>query len=213
MAVHPARSSISDEHLGGRFQLFDPASFSGSAATLYDYAKSTIVPDANKAGFTAMLDDGRMIGPFNPMFASPDIASAMLALQKAESGKTALGPATRQVVILSTGAIWQAPYELYAHAAEARSVGLSSETINALSRGHPPAALGEDDLTAQRFTLALVGQRQVDDQLFEATRQAFGDKGIFDIIILAGCYQIICSLLNGLAIPPPREGGDDDVQE
>ncbi|WP_420608350.1 carboxymuconolactone decarboxylase family protein [Novosphingopyxis sp.] len=208
MTSDQTHSSAHENDLGGRFPLYDPASFSGSAKTLYDHAISTIVPEAHKAGFTAMLDDGRMIGPFNPMFASPDIATAMLGLQKAESGNTALGPATRQVVILSTGAVWRAPYELYAHTAEARMVGLSSETIEALIRGEPPPELGEADLTAQRFTLALVGRRQVEDDVFEATRRAFGEKGIFDMIILAGCYQIICSLLNALAITAPQDRGD-----
>ena len=212
MATMNTPSPTNTENLGGRFPLYDPASFSDSAKTLYEHANSTIVPEANKAGFIAMLNNGRMIGPFNPMFASPDIAAAMLALQKAEGEKTALGLATRQVVILSTRAVWMAPYELYAHTAEARAVGLSSETIDALVRGEPPAALGDDDLTAQRFTLALVGQRQVDDDLFEAARRAFGEKGIFDMIILAGCYQIICSLLNGIAIPAPQDGGHDDAQ-
>ena len=201
------RSPTDESSLGGRFPLFDPASLTGSAKALYDHASSTIVPEAEKAGYVSRLADGRMIGPFNPMFASPDIATAMLQLQKAESGKTTLGPVTRQVVILSTGAVWQAPYELYAHTAEALAVGLSSETIDALTRGETPAALGEVDLTAQRFTLALVGQHKINDELFEASRRAFGEKGIFDMIILAGCYQIVCSLLNALEIPAPQDRG------
>ena len=74
-----------------------------------------------------MLGDGRLIGPFNSMLSSRDICTAVLALQKAEVAATASSGVTRQGVVLSVGAVLQARYELYAHAAEARSAGLDPE--------------------------------------------------------------------------------------
>ena len=206
-----SQPAVPNDRLGGRFPLYDPASLTGAAKTLYDHARTALVPAANKAGFIAMLDDGRLVGPFNPMLASPEISTAMLELQKVEAAGTSLGKVTRQVVILSVGAIWKAPYELYAHSAEARAVGLSAETIAALTRGDPTPALDDGDLIAQKFTLALVGERKVDDALFTEARDKFGEKGIVDLIVLAGCYQVICSLLNAITIPVPASDGGDDA--
>ena len=206
-----ATAEADTDRLGGRFALYRPESLTGSARKLYEHAQSTIVPESEKAGFTALLADGRLVGPFNPMLASPDICAAVLALQKAEGAATSLSPVTRQVVILSVGAVWKAPYELYAHTAEARSVGLQQDVIDLLVKGETATALAEADQTVQRFTLALVGERQVSDDVFEAAKRALGEKGIVDLILLAGCYQLICSLLNAIAIPVPHEKEDSDA--
>lgn len=198
---------MADSHawLGGRLALRDPAALTGAAQALYDHARERIVPEAEQAGFTAMLADGRFIGPFNAMFASPDICQAVLTLQKVERERTDLDPRTRQVVILSVGAVVAAPYELYAHRAEALAAGLPRDAVDALAAGEDHPDLTLDERTAQRFTLSLVRERRVADDLFAAARAAFGEKGIVDMVVLIGCYQLVCSLLNALAIPAPDD--------
>ena len=58
-----------------------------------------MVPWAKAAGFTAMLDDGRLVGPFNTILESPGIAAEFLALQAAEQKHTTLSKRVREVVI------------------------------------------------------------------------------------------------------------------
>jgi 4-carboxymuconolactone decarboxylase len=191
------------EHLGGRLPLFKPDALTAEQRHLYDDMSANWAPWADKAGFQAKLPDGRWIGPFNPLLLSPVLSQAFLHLQRVEGKGTSLSERVRQVVILTVGAVWGCDYERYAHAAVAREAGLSSAAIEALSAGRPSESLkGEDDV-ARRFALALTAEHRVNDALFEEARQAFNERGIFDLIILAGCYDLVSSVLNAFEIPRP----------
>ncbi|MGD0705392.1 MAG: carboxymuconolactone decarboxylase family protein [Trebonia sp.] len=84
----------------------------------------------------------------NPALLNPGIGSSFLALQAAEEKYTSLDQRTRQVIILTVGAVWQAAYELFAHSAVARHAGLRDEAISALCRGELPGELSEKEQVA-----------------------------------------------------------------
>ena len=108
-------------HVGGRLPLLDPACLTDTQKAVYDRLRATMILWADRSGFQSMTDQGRLIGPFNPVMLSPAIAPAFLDLQDAEQAGTSLGERVRQVVILVVGAVWRAEYEPYAHAAVAAS--------------------------------------------------------------------------------------------
>jgi hypothetical protein len=51
--------------------------------------------------------------------------------------------------------------------------------------------------------LALTAEHRVNGALFEEARQTFKERGVLDLIILAGCYDLVSSLLNAFEIPKP----------
>jgi 4-carboxymuconolactone decarboxylase len=191
------------ERLGGRLPLFKPDALTAEQRLLHDDMTANWAPWADKAGFQAKLPDGRWIGPFNPLLLSPVLSQAFLHLQRVEGKGTSLSERVRQVVILTVGAVWGCDYELYAHEAVAREAGLSSAAIEALSAGRASEHLKGDDDVARRFALALTAEHRVNGALFEEARQAFKERGVLDLIILAGCYDLVSSLLNAFEIPKP----------
>ena len=191
------------EHLGGRTALLEPDALTPQQRTVYDTITTKMVPWAEKAGFKAKLPDGRLIGPFNTVLLSPEMAETFLKLQAVEESHTTLSQRVRQVVILTVGAVFRCDYERYAHSAVAREAGLSDADIAALVQGDAAAGLTYEEDVARRFTAALVGQHRVDDALFEQARGIFHDRGLVDLIILAGSYQLISSLLNAFEVPVP----------
>lgn len=191
------------EHLGGRTALLEPSALTALQRTVYDTINTKMVPWAEKAGFTAKLSDGRLVGPFNTVLLSPEMAEAFLNLQAVEGSNTTLAQRVRQVVILTIGAVFQCDYERYAHAAVAREAGLSDADIAALMQGTPAEGLTHEEEVARRFTATLVTEHRVSDALFEEARQIFNDRGLVDLIILAGSYQLISSLLNAFEVPVP----------
>ncbi len=195
--------SNAEHGLGGRTPLLAPDDLDDEQKKAYATIDEKMVPWAEKSGFKAKLPDGRLIGPFNPILLSPIMGDAFLALQEVEGKSTTLSNRVRQVVILTVGAVWQAEYELYAHAAVAKGLGFSSSAIEALSKGQPDDALKPEELTAQRFALALTEKHRVDAKTFNDARAAFGDRGIVEIVILAGCYHLVSSLLNAFEVPTP----------
>ena len=194
---------MNEEHLGGRLPLLDPAGLAGEQKALYARLAETIVRWADQSGFQSTTDDGRLIGPFNPVLLSPAITPAFLDLQAAEQANTSLDDRVRQVVILAVGAVWRSDYELYAHSAVAAKAGLPNSVVEALAAGGVPDELSAREKLAARFARMLSTSHRVDAALYAKAEAAFGPHGLVDIVFLAGCYHIVCGLLNTFDVPAP----------
>jgi 4-carboxymuconolactone decarboxylase len=189
--------------LGGRLPLLEPGKLQAKRRELYDKIIASVVPWADVAGFKSKDEQEHLIGPFNATLYSPEMGGSFLALQKMEEEHTSLSKRTRQVVILTVGSVWKAPYEIYAHSAAAAKVGLSAGHIEALAAGHTADGLTEEELVAQRFTCQLISEHVVDDDTYAEAREVFGDRGLVEMLTLIGCYLSVCALLNAFAVPVP----------
>src|SRR5258708_18587068 len=128
------------EKLVGRLALLDPLTLSAAQKEIYDRISATFVSWSDRINFQSATDDGRLIGPFNPILFSPGISSSCLDLHDAEEERTSLDERVRQVVILAVGAVWRSDYELYAHSAAARKAeGRYFRERNPGPRGRRPA--------------------------------------------------------------------------
>jgi 4-carboxymuconolactone decarboxylase len=192
-----------EDNLGGRLALLTPDDLSSDQKKLYNQLQDTMVPWAKKSGFQATTFDDRLVGPFNAMLRSPLIAKALMGVTAAEGEHTSLNEKVRQVVILTTGAAWQAAYELYAHTAVGRQAGFDEATLQQLVAGQKPATLSVEEAVAYDFTHRLVTTHQIDATLYEQAIVTFGEKGVVDMIALAGQYMTISGLLNTFAVPAP----------
>jgi 4-carboxymuconolactone decarboxylase len=196
--------TTTENALGGRLPLSQPSDLSPEQHQLFDHITATVVPWAQRGGFAATDDDGRLIGPFNPTLLNPPIATALLALQGAEEKHTSLPERVREIVILTVGALWQAPYELYAHSAVGSRAGLSPFVVATLAAGGTPDGLTDEEQIAHRFARALTADRHVDDDLYGQVEQIYGAAGIFDITVLTGIYHAVSGILNVFTIPAPQ---------
>ncbi|MEY8017854.1 carboxymuconolactone decarboxylase family protein [Mycobacterium servetii] len=190
--------------LGGRLDLADRVTLDDASRELFDHITSTAVAWGQDCGFAAATAEGRLIGPFNPSLLNPGLSAAFLKLQAAEEQYTSLDERTRQVVILTVGSVWRAPYELYAHSAVARHAGLPEPVIAELAAGGEPEALTDGQRTAHRLARALSTDHHVDDALYDEATQRFGAAGVLDITVLTGIYHTVCGILNAFAIPAPN---------
>ena len=151
-------------------------------------------------GITA---DGKLIGPFNTYLYSP-ITTRFLQWMQADSKHTSLNKRVHEIVILSTGAVWQSPYELYAHSAVARTVGVPEAAIKALVAGGSSEELTPDEQTAHRFARQLTMDRKVAPELYREAEAAFGRTRVVDMVYLVGMYLLTCALLNDFEISAPE---------
>ena len=81
---------------------------------------ATVVPGRKMRDFRHRTEANELIGPFNPALLTPALSSAFFEFQIAEQKHTSSSDRCREVVILTVGGVWQAPYELYAHCAAGR---------------------------------------------------------------------------------------------
>ena len=191
-----------DDELGGRLPLIDPQTLEGDQKKLYEQMDSTLIPWAAKNGFKGKAEDGKLIGPFNPYLYSP-ITPGFLQWMQADGKYTSLSKRVHEVVILSVGAVWQSPYEMYAHSAVARTVGVPEAAIAALVKGGSSDELTAEEDLAHRFARQLTLNRRVDADLYREAEAAFGRTALVDMVYLVGMYLLTCALLNTFEIPVP----------
>ena len=189
--------------LGGRLPLYRREGLTPGQKDLFDWQMREAVPWATAAGFQAGTKAGELIGPFNPALLSPAISKAFFEFVLAEHQSTSLGKRSREVIILTVGAAWQAPYELYAHCAVGRHVGLSDDEVRTLAEGGLPEDLSDTETVAHRVARALSMEHRLDDVLYREAEKLLGGKGIMDAVVLTGIYHTVCAILNAFDIPAP----------
>jgi 4-carboxymuconolactone decarboxylase len=191
------------DQLGGRLPLLDPQALSAAQRGIYDRINAAFGSWADRVHFQSKTEDGRLIGPFNPMLYSPAISPGFLDVTDAEAKETSLPERVRQVVILAVGAVWKSDYELYAHSAAARTAGLSENAIRTLAAGGLPDDLSDEEKVAQRYARQFSAEHRVDAGLYNSAVGAFGERGMVDLTYLIGIYHITCGLLNSFDVPAP----------
>jgi 4-carboxymuconolactone decarboxylase len=205
--------TVDDVALGGRLPLYDRAALEPAQRELFDWQMGNAVPWATNAGFQAGTETGRLIGPFNPALLTPAISKAFMDFVLVEHESTSLSIRAREVVILTVGAAWQAPYELYAHCAVGRHVGLSDDQVRTLAEGGLPKDLSETETAAHRVARALTVEHRLDDALYREAEKLLGATGIMDAVVLTGIYHTVSAILTAFAIPAPLYDGDASVTE
>jgi 4-carboxymuconolactone decarboxylase len=195
--------SVNNSTLGGRLPLYAREALDPAQKELFDWLMLKGAPRAQATGFQISTEAGQLIGPFNPALLTPGISSAFFGLAVAEAKHTSLTNRTREVVILTVCAVWQAPYELYAHRAIGRGAGLSDDAVRILVDGGLPKDLGDDETVAHHVARALSREHRLDEALYRQAEALLGPDGIMDIAVLTGFYHTVCAILNAFEIPAP----------
>jgi 4-carboxymuconolactone decarboxylase len=195
--------TVNSDRLGGNLPLLNPEALSAQQKELYDRIIATWGAFGESAHFEVKTEDGRLIGPFNPMLYSPAISSRFLEFMDTEGAGASLSARVREVTILAVGAVWGSDYELYAHKAAARNAGFSEGEITMLVGGELPDGLSGEEQIAYRYARQLSAEHHVDADLYRSAVEAWGEQGVVDLTYLIGTYHITCSLLNSFSIPAP----------
>lgn len=188
-----------------RLPLLTPDELGPAQKQVYNKMMQEQVPWAAKSGFTAATPDGNLLGPFNSLLYAPEVGQAYLDYFTAEKKNTSLPERVHEIVILAVGAAWNSAYELYAHTAVGKSVGLPEEVVQALAAGQLPEDLSEQETSAYQFAHQLAATHRVDAATYARAKAAFGDKGLVDIVMLVGLYLLTCAALNAFEVPVPQQ--------
>jgi len=121
---------MSDEtNVGGRLALLAPDALDLVQGKIHARMMAEQVPWATQSGFEAATADGRLLGPFNALLYAPETGEAYLNYFVAKKENTTLTKRVHEIVILTVGAAWHSDYELYAHSAVGKKVGLPEPVI------------------------------------------------------------------------------------
>lgn len=159
---------------------------------------------AKYSDFVVARDDGALLGPWGAWLHDPELGAAFWAETQAMTRARRIPDAARQVAILVTGAHFGAAYELYAHAAVARTKhGMGERRLAALAAGQRPDDLDDQEAAAHDLAKALLRGGVLPDLLYERALALFGQPGTNELIYLVGHYCLVSMTLNGFAVPVP----------
>ena len=199
MTEHPPADA---KNWGGRLPRNESLDLDDDQRAAAEELRERTVPWSESSGFAGTDDQGGLIGPFNVFTLRPGPGRAFGRWVAKDRRDSSLSAPIREVVILTVGTAWDAAYEIYAHVAVARSVGLSETVIDGIRTGSTEGFTG-DELAAHRFTDQLVRTHRVDDEAYAAAEQAFGRDGVLDMVHLIGMYLATSALLNAFEVPAP----------
>ncbi len=199
MTEHPAADA---KNWGGRLPRNETLDLDDDQRAAAEELRKRSVPWAEDSGFAGTDDAGGLLGPFNAFALRPGPGRAFGRWVAKDRSESSLAAPIREVVILTVGVAWQAEYEMYAHVAVARSVGLSETVIDGLLKGSTDG-FTRDELAAHRFTDQLVRTHRVDDETYAAAETAFGRDGVLDMVHLIGMYLATSAILNAFEVPAP----------
>jgi 4-carboxymuconolactone decarboxylase len=139
---------------------------------------------------------GGVNGPFNVLLRSPEIGDLGQEFGASTRFKSSLPQRLYELAILITARHWTAQYEWQAHHRSALQAGLSAAICDAIAQGRRPASMQKDEEAVYNFVSELLNTKQVSDAAFTAAKNAFGERGVVDIIAVTGWYSTVSMMLN-----------------
>ena len=138
-------------------------------------------------------------GPYLALFNHPELAKRVEELGFYLKFEGTLPRAIYQFVVLSVARATGAGFEWQDHLGHARAAGLPSDVIEALASNRLDALPHPYDLAHAILAKTLVWQ----ELPLELQRQAvaeWGDKGLLEIVVLSGFYQMFAAINNAFGI-------------
>jgi len=159
-------------------------------------------PRARLTGPAAVMDgDGRLLGPFNAMLASPAVGDAQQQLGAAIRYGTSLPDRLRELAILTVAVHRDSDFEWHAHTEPAYAAGLTDEDLASVRAGGD--AMTGPDALIHRVVIALLTDRDLDDDTFTAVEDLLGTTGTVELIVLVGYYDLLALSMRTFRVPTP----------
>jgi 4-carboxymuconolactone decarboxylase len=147
------------------------------------------------------LDD--TAGPANAFLHAPELGAKVMALGAYVNGESALSPRTKEIVVMTVAARWQAEFEWWAHRRMALANGIDGSVVDAIAEGAVPDLADESDRVLWTVAHQLVTSGHLDDETYAAAEALLGRGELVKVIALCGFYTLVAFLLNGFDVDVP----------
>ncbi|MBM3644412.1 MAG: carboxymuconolactone decarboxylase family protein [Alphaproteobacteria bacterium] len=149
---------------------------------------------------------GGLRGPFEPWLRSPVLADRAQKLGEYCRFNNSLPKDLSELAICLVGRHFKAQFEFYAHARMAREAGLSAEIIEAVRTRRTPPFGREVERVIYDFVTEYLETNRVAEPNYRRAIEAFGEKGVVDLVGVCGYYMLVSMTLNVFDVKlPPGE--------
>jgi 4-carboxymuconolactone decarboxylase len=144
-------------------------------------------------------------GPFIPLLRSPRLLARLQKVGEYLRFESALPRRVNELVTLVVARAWTQQFEWLTHVPLSLAAGTAAETIAALRDGRRPVGMSAEEDLAYDFTTELQLNRGVCDATYRAAVEAFGERGVVELVALVGYFTTVSMILN-VAHTPPEPG-------
>ncbi len=146
--------------------------------------------------------------PIHPFFRiigrSPDFMLGFTGLGMNTLPTSQFGVRDRELIILRTGWLCDAPYQWGEHVASGRRAGLSDEEIERIKAGPSAQGWPERDRALLMGVDELHFDKTISDETWDLMSRHFEDRHFIELPIIVGHYHMTALLQNSLRCPPNR---------
>jgi 4-carboxymuconolactone decarboxylase len=159
-----------------------------------------MTPEQKKMTDIALAQRGTG-GSFNITVRDPDGGKLLFDMGDRVRFHMSVPDKLKELAILVTARYWGAQFEWLAHRRAAVQAGLSEEKVKAIAEGKRPVGMSADEEVVYNFVTELFKTKQSSDATFAAVKNLVGERGVVDLIVSAGYYQIVSMMMNADRMP------------
>jgi 4-carboxymuconolactone decarboxylase len=130
----------------------------------------------------------------------PDLYQRVAAVSIQLIGNGTLTPRDRELVILRTAWLCQAPYAWGEHVRVGKRFGLNTEDCERVTQGSSVSGWNEDELALLRATEELHSDAMISDATWEVLSKRLDDKQLFELTVLVGQFTTVAYFQNALRL-------------
>jgi len=147
---------------------------------------------------------GGLRGPFEPWLRSPGLADPAQRLGEYCRFHSSLPRDLSELAILLAGKHWRAQFEFWAHTRLGRDAGLPDDIIEAVRVGQEPPFGREEERVVYDFVTEYFRTNRVPEGTYRRALEAFGERGVVDLVGTVGYYGLVSMTLNVFEIDVPE---------
>jgi 4-carboxymuconolactone decarboxylase len=151
---------------------------------------------------------GGVKGPFVALLRSPELMDRLQRVGEYLRFQSSLNARISEFAMLIVSREWTQQFEWRTHVPLARKAGLSQAVIDCLADARRPIGLAADEQAAYDLLDELLRTKGVSQVTYQAAVNVFGERGVIDLLGVAGYFTAISMLMNATHGPPSAQ---DDV--
>lgn len=162
---------------------------------------------AQKAAAEALIAGprGAVFGPFIPLMRSPELMNRLQKVGEYLRFQSSLETRINEWVMLIVSRQWTQQFEWCMHYPLALKAGMKQEVLDALAYGQRPAGMADDEAIAYDLCDELARTHGVCDDTYRRAVAAFGERGVIDMVGLAGYFTTVSMVMNVARTPPQKD--------
>lgn len=159
-------------------------------------------------GSTERVEDADIPEMLLALMCHPELYERVSAVSIQTMAKGSLSHRDRELVILRTGWLCQAPWEWGEHVALAKMMGLSGDDIEQVTVGSSSPHWSEHERALVKAAEELHDDAMISDETWEILAKSLSHKQLFELTVVAGHYTLVAYFQNSMRfrVNPGNQG-------